>query len=380
MTLGPLLFLGSNPAVGKLFYKSLSNGLVGWFAVPEAPYLPIVRSPEPQFSIVVACLGLLFAVKHKRFVYAYLCLPFLYPFIALPLAFVLLALQLRERAAWFRERPARCLAAAFVSVGLLLAGYLAFLAPEGVQLFLVPSRAPCLSFTFVLGFAGYWVVARRIPAEKRFLPLAALFATLAAENGQVITGMVCGCAQYGAELWCLRRDIPAGLHGLGVGGGSGKASGSSSHCRSCFSFIARQCFSESMTPIVSGCLWIGNCSGRLQADSAHVAINDMALASLASMVFPKQPMTLFSFAHTPAPVTKADLEQYLCAKQQILRDPARKLEFETVLADMDKWYRHENADFVLISGGRRTSYPVEHDMDALPTYCPPMTLHYVLSQ
>ena len=120
--------------------------------------------------------------------------------------------------------------------------------------------------------------------------------------------------------------------------------------------------------------------GRLHADSPHVAINDMELASLASMVFPKQPMTLFSFGHTSPPVTKEDLEQYLCAKREILQDTTRRLQFEKVLGALDKGYRHESADFVLISGGRRESYPLEHDMDAVPADCRPMTLHYVLSK
>ena len=50
----------------------------------------------------------------------------------------------------------------------------------------------------------------------------------------------------------------------------------------------------------------------------------MDLASLASMVFPKQPMTLLSFGHTSPPVTKGDLERYLCAKLQIRQDTARE--------------------------------------------------------
>ena len=106
----------------------------------------------------------------------------------------------------------------------------------------------------------------------------------------------------------------------------------------------------------------------------------MELASLASMLFPKQPMTLFAFGHTPPPVMKEDLEQYLCAKRQILGDPAIKPAFEKVLGEMDKWYRHENADFVLISGGRRKTQPVEHDIDVVPADCRPMTLRYVLSK
>ena len=188
MTLGPSLFLGTNPVVGKLFYESLSGGFVGWFVIPEASFLPIVRSPEPQFSMVVALLGSFFALKHRRFVYAYLCLPFLYSFVALPFAFVVLALHLRKRSAWFRERPALCLAAAFLSLGLLEAAYFRLLIPEGLKILLVSSRAPCLSFTFVLGVAAYLVVRGSISAERRFLLLAVLLAPLAAENGQILTG------------------------------------------------------------------------------------------------------------------------------------------------------------------------------------------------
>jgi hypothetical protein len=379
MTLCPLLFLGSNPVVSKLFYKSLSSGFVSWFAVPEAPFLPIVRSPEPQASILVACLGLFFAVKHKRLVYAFLCLPLLYSFIALPLAFILLTLHLRKQSTWFKERPAFCLAAAFLSVSVMEAAYLNFLVPEGVKVLLVPSRAPCVSFTFLLGLAGFLVVRRGIPAEGRFVLLTVLFAPLAAENGQVITGWYVDahnteqCFGVYAAAFVL---VWAVLEFTWLKRAAWAIIASSFLLLLCASavFFKINDDNQRRLPLEAELL------GRLQADSPHVAINDMALASLASMVFPKQPMTLFSFGHTSPPVTKEDLEQYLCAKQQILGDTVRKPQFEKVLGELDRWYRYENADFVLISGGRRKSYPVEHDMGAVPTDCRPMTLHYVLSR
>ena len=380
MTLGPLLFLGSNPVVRILFDKSLSHGFVSWLAVPEAPYLPIVRSPEPQFSILLAGLGSFFALKRQRLVYAVLCLPLLYSFVALPLAFVLLALHLRDQSAWLEKRPALCLAASFLSVALVQAIYFRFLVPDWIrQVLLVPSRAPCLSLTFVGAFAGYLVLCREIPAKGRFLLLAAVFAPLAAENGQLVTGRYVDANNveqnfgvYAAALvltWAVLESTRLKRSAWAVVGVLFLLLLNSSAV-----FFKVNYDNEKRLPLDAELL------GRLRADSPHVAINDMTLASLASMVLPKQPMTLFSFAHTSPPVKNADLVQYLCAKGQILRDEARRPQFEKVLGEMDRWYRHENADFVLISGGRRESYPVEHDMDAVPADCRPMTLHYVLSK
>jgi hypothetical protein len=380
MTLGPLLFLGSNPLVRILFDKSLSHGFVSWLAVPEAPYLPIVRSPEPQFSILLAGLGSFFALKRERLVYVFLCIPFLYSFVALPLAFVLLALHLRNQSAWLEEHPALCLAASFLSVAVVQAIYFKFLVLDWIrQVLLVPSRAPCLSFTFAAAFAGYLVLCREMPAKKRFLLLAVVFAPLAAENGQLVTGRYVDANNfeqnfgvYSAALvltWAVLESTRLKRSAWAIVG---------------VSFLLLLYSSEIYFEINYGTQrrlpLDGELLGRLRTDSPHVAINDVALASLASMVFPRQPMTLLSFAQTSPPVAEEDLERYLCAKRQILEDATRRPQFEAALRQIDKGYRHESSDFVLISGGRRTSYPVEHDMDAVPADCRPMTLHYVLSK
>jgi hypothetical protein len=298
----------------------------------------------------------------------------------LPLAFVFLALYLRDRSAWLEKRPALCLAVSFVSVALAQAVYFKFLVPDWIrQLLLVPSRAPCLSFTFVLALAGYLVLRREIPARSRFLLLAAVFAPLAAENGQIITGRYVDAnnVEQSFGVYAVALVLTwAVLESTRLKRGAWAVVGVSFllliHSSAVFFTVNHD--NQRRLPLDAALVAL------LRADSPHVAINDMTLASLASMVLPKQPMTLFSFAHTSPPVTNADLAQYLCAKGQILRDEARRPQFEKVLGEMDRWYRHENADFVLISGGRRKSYPVEHDMDAVPADCRPVTLHYVLSK
>jgi hypothetical protein len=380
MTLGPLLFLGSNPVVRILFDKSLAHGFVSWLAVPEAPYLPIVRSPEPQFSILLAGLGSFFALKRRRLIYAFLCVPFLYSFIALPLAFVLLALYLRDRSGWLEKRPVLCLAASFLAVALAQAIYFGFLVPDWIrQVLLVPSRAPCLSFTFVGAFAGYLVFRREIPARSRFLLLAVVFAPLAAENGQLVTGRYVDANNveqnfgvYAVALvltWAVLQSTRLERSAWALVGVSVLLLLHSSEI-----YFEINYSTQRRLPLD------GDLLAQLRADSPHVAINDVALASLASMVFPRQPMTLLSFAQTSPPVAKEDLERYLCAKWQILGDATRRPHFETALRQIDKGYRHESSDFVLISGGRRTTYPVEHDMGAVPVDCRPMALHYVLSR
>ena len=220
---------------------------------------------------------------------------------------------------------------------------------------------------------------REIPARSRFLLLAVVFAPLAADNGQVVTGRYVDANNveqnfgvYAAALvltWAILESTRLKRSAWAIVGVSLLLLLNSSAV-----FFVANYDNQKRLPLDAELL------GRLRADSPHVAINDMTLASLASMVLPKQPLTLLSFAQTSPPVAKEDLERYLCAKRQILGDATRRLQFEKVLREIDKGYRHENADFVLISGGRRTSYPVEHDMDVVPADCRPMTLHYVLSQ
>src|SRR5690606_26136223 len=57
----------------------------------------------------------------------------------------------------------------------------------------------------------------------------------------------------------------------------------------------------------------------LRSDSPHVAINHPKLASYASMMFPRQPLTTFAYEKTYRNVVAQYFPDYLCAKQEVLK-------------------------------------------------------------
>src|SRR5688500_1291763 len=100
-TVLPALAGGANPVVSRLFVWNLQGPLLGWLTIPEAHFLPLFRSPEPQFSFVVGAAAVLLALRLRSFWPAYVAAPFLYSFVVVPYVFVVLALLL-HRLAWFR--------------------------------------------------------------------------------------------------------------------------------------------------------------------------------------------------------------------------------------------------------------------------------------
>ena len=191
----------------------------------------------------------------------YLCLPFLYSFVALPLAFVLLALHLRDHSAWFRE------ASGPLPGGVLLVGGPRWKRPtsgswsrKGPQVLLVPSRAPCLSFTFV-GLRG---IPGGSPGDPRQEPIPASGGPVRPPGGGERTnrhGMVRRCAQRRAELRRLRRGIRPDLGRIGVNPAQEKRLGHRWRVRSCFFLNSSAVFFRSITTSRSGCLWMRNCWG-----------------------------------------------------------------------------------------------------------------------
>ncbi len=379
LTLGPLLFLGANPFVRRLFYETLNKGWIYWIAVPEAVFLPIVRSPEPQFSIFVVCLCACLSLARKKIWYMYFCLPFLYPFIAVPLAFVLFSFHIKQKISWFSQKPIWCLIVSYFLIIFLEEINFLLLVPPSIKIYLTPSHLPYFSFTCALGLVLYLFLYKLLPEDKRFFLLASVVSPLATENCQIVTGRF---------LQAVNTEQYFGVYAVTLVG--------------LFAVLNFKYFKTVFWPVFilsflfllnSTNIYFKECDqvlkqlplndqllNWLKNDSPNVAIDDGMAASTASMLFSKQPMTLFGFGHTPSPVEERDLQRYLCAKKQILGDSTLCGKYGQVLNDMDRWFRYENADGPFVTVGRRKTYVIEHDMNAVPSDCKPMTLHYVFIQ
>src|SRR5262249_38069566 len=97
----PFLANGANPLVNRVFDWTLATGALRWIAVPEATFSPLVRSPEPQFSILILTVLVFIAVRHRTWV-PFLALPLLYPFVAGPAIFAVLSVFLHQK--WMHGR------------------------------------------------------------------------------------------------------------------------------------------------------------------------------------------------------------------------------------------------------------------------------------
>jgi hypothetical protein len=370
----PLLFGGLNPFIRRLFDSNLSSGLIYWVTVPEASTLPVLRSPEPQFSLVLLGVSLYAAVKYRSFVPAYLCMPFLYPFITVPFAFVVLAVHMRVRMSWAGNHPAVPPLLSFAIVSIALWIYFGVYLDDSARRLLVESRYPLVSFTSALGLVLYLLAFKCIPEHLRYAALMIGLSPLAAANQQVVTGWlaqpnnveqsfgISGLAVVSA-LWAIRGAWASRVAGLLAG---------AAVALSAYATWADNYATNRVLTVNEEMLRL------LRADSGNVMINDIALASRASMLFPMQASTLLAYQHTFPGRAEKNLVPYVCAREATRRDSSLERRFRQVFMELDRGYRHENLDFILLHIGRKRTFTVEHELEQLPYRCPAAELHYVI--
>jgi hypothetical protein len=374
VTLLPLLFGGLNPLVRRLFDLNLSRGLVFWVTVPEASTLPVLRSPEPQVSLVLLALALYVSIRRRAFWPAYLCMPLLYPFIAVPFAFAVLAVHVRVRTAWAERCPAVAPLLAFAVVSLALWAYFSLYLDDGARQLLVESRYPLVSFTSAVGLVVYPLLARGIPTHLRYAALMIALAPLAAANQQVVSGWL---AQPNNVEQFFGVSALAVITTLGTARGAW-AGGAAGVLAAGAVVLSAQATWADNRAANRGLALTAETLRLFRDASAAVMINDVTLASRASMLFPMQPSTLLAYQRTFPGQAAKHLAAYVCAREATRRDPLLEREFRDVFLVLDRAYRHENLDFVLLHVGRRRTATVTHRLDELPDRCPAGGLHYLI--
>lgn len=350
-TLGPALVSASNPAVQALFDATLAHGTVRWLAVPGGAFLPLVRTPEPQFSLVVLAAAVLLGLRRRSFLPVYACLPLLYPFVAIPAAFVALGLHLRQAAlAWV------AVAAACGLVFALTAG------PEARAL-MVETRLPFVSFTSVVGVAAWLALRRGMREDLRRPALLLALAPLAAMNVHVISGWAAvpvNTEQYaGVETVALvlalglrRPSVAAAVCAVAVGLWVPE--------------VAAQARWSATAPVLDGPMLQA-----LRTEPERVAVSDRRLVRVLAMVHPRQPMTALDPWQTwrfyvPLGGAAEDdrFGRYLDARAEILRDPRREQEYRPLLQILDAGYAHRSEDSLLYHMGRKERFSLDVDVAA----------------
>lgn len=366
----PLLLGGANSAIQNLYWWNLSSQNISWLAVPQAPYTPFVRTPEPQFSLLLLSIATYAALRWRRYWPMYAITPLLYAFVAIPVLYATLTfqgMQILRRKAW---SPWLAAPASFILIGAFLGAYHALMVPAIQKEFLVSTHSPVLSFSAVIGSLIALLGFRACPRDRRALLCVAATAPLVALNQQIISGWVGTphsheqymgviCSSLVCILGLNRRSISAAVMIVVVG------MAAYSQWKT---FEINRWVTERLD-------WTEELFAALRDDSARVAINDVNLAMNANMIFPRQPSTAFGYERSFAtPMSARHVREYLAAREYIRRDPRVEVLYHDLLQILDKAYAFQGRDAAFVHLYLRPPPTPLYDLNVVPTDLPPTTL------
>jgi hypothetical protein len=353
-----------NPLAARWFDHLHATGGLYWVTAPQAWYLPMMRTPEPQWSLILLAGAAAAAIRLRSWWPAYAVLPVLYPFVAVPAAFVVITLRLSASGGPLAGRTPAAAATAYLIVSAVLAVYFAALAPANTAHILCPSRLPLVSTTGALALAAFVLLARAIPPGLRSAALAVALAPTAAANQQVISGVLAQPNNFeqnfgvvavpfvlvAAAYPLLRRSGPCVLAAIAL--------------TAMIVLHAAWVYEIRRVPPPSAAL-----VEALAEAPATVAINDPDVAGLFCLLHPRQPLSPFAVQGiyaTYGRVGDGPFEAYRRARAEVLADPELAERFAACTARLDRRYRHEEADLFLHHIGRRTDFAVLRDPAAPP--------------
>lgn len=368
----PLLFSGLNPVINNIFNLNVSSGWLYWITIPQAYFLPIYRSPEPQVSIIILLLGIYISLRYKSFIPSFVCLLFLYSFIKIPALFITLSIYLKQR--FNRLKNHLAILISFVITSSIVGFYINFFAvkSKGTLEALVASHYPLISFTSSICLLLYFIFHRSIRNQLKYPALVICLAPLAAVNHQIISGWVSvpnSFEQY-FGVYCISIIfslivIDKPIYSL--------IALSMSFLMLCFSSNQLFSMNNQTNQVLS---MDSKLLAALKNNSANVAISDIDLAQRLSMVFPRQRSTALAVERTYAALVKNSFKDYQCVKEKIIKDAKLNNQFKNILKQLDQAYKYEHEDFVLLHLGRKKTFSVKRDPTQPPSNCSSSNLQY----
>ena len=119
----------------------------------------------------------------------------------------------------------------------------------------------------------------------------------------------------------------------------------------------------------------------LKDNSSRVVLENVHLASALGMVLPRQRLTALSYTQTFPFAAGKYFDNYLCVKQKI---NAKKKEisdrYQNALKTLDRAYKYQNADFVLLHNKRKIRFDVFFDLSKKPQKCDQAPLLFSLEK
>ncbi|MFN3428971.1 MAG: hypothetical protein ACK46X_03340 [Candidatus Sericytochromatia bacterium] len=358
----PMLVLASNPAVRLASDWIVTSGAIYWLNLPEAYTSALVRSPEPQLSLVLLATATYVALRLRAFWPLYVAMPFMYPFVALPVAFVTLACHLRQRwpAAAARTVSWAPLLVSLLTLGLAARLYYAFLVAEKVRLLLVASYLPLISFTGLAALAAYALLRTRIEPQHRFFALAAASAPLVASNHQLISGTIAqpdNVEQYVGGL-AVALVVALAVRLTKRGAWTIVLAGVVLWSYSSYVTFRVNQANTARVPLTPALVQA------LKDDARHVVVDDVVLTSLLGMVHPRQDSTALGFEKTFSIVADRHAPVYRCIKRQVLTEHPGHAGLARALEYLDGAYTYGSQNYVRVHINRRSTFTPLQDVSA----------------
>lgn len=369
----PMVAGTANPLIARLHDWNDRSGLVYWLNMPEMFASALVRSPEPQFSLVLLAIGVLAALRLRTPWPVYVAIPFLYPFVALPAAFVALACHLRARWPFPRAANWGPLSVAFVTLSVATTAYYNVMVSENIRRIMIDSHLPLISFTAGLALLAYFALRSWIPETLRFAALAIALAPLASANQQILSGHIPQPNNFEhyfgtfavatVVLLAITQRPRIAAVALSIG--------CLLFAQTAYVSFKTGLLQPRMFPLTPELVRL------LKEDPGHVVVDEGMLASMLSMVHPKQGSTALGFEKTYAGIAPRYLANYRCIKRQILADHPQNDRLRAQLRWIDDGFEYGSQNVLVSHIGRKATFTKLVDM-SVEADCPdgPLRLHY----
>lgn len=356
----PTLVGTANPIVAWIHDRIFASDLVFWINVPEMFVSPLVRSPEPQFSLTLLAAGSLASLAVGAAWPALLLVPFMYPFVALPAAFVAIAMLAKARWPLPRFATAGPLVGAFLAISVGAWAYYNLAVGDRMRAVMIDSHLPLISFTGLIAVAAYVALRPSLDARWRFFALALALAPWVASNQQLISGHIPqpNNFEHYFGVFAVALIVALALIERPRWAMTTVTVGALLFARTAYvSFRVAQIDHQRFKPSAE-------LIAALRDDPGDVVINDGILANTLNMMHPRGGSTALGFEQTFGDAADRHVERYRCIKKRILADHPTDEKLRGHLRWLDDGYMYGSQNVIVSHIKRKTTFTKLRDVDA----------------
>lgn len=333
------LFTTANPLIEDLSSFIQSNDLIKWVAMPFSSDQILLRTPEPQFTFLLASI------------HPYLALPFAYPFVGLPALCACIAYPLRKRTS------AILIGIIFTLACATCARY--FLLSPQVSNYGAFSHAPLFSVSAMFALIFFSYIRKQIGTDEKFMLQALIIGLVVSQNQQLLSGFLLqpsNLEQYFGVPLCSylfvrllevhlpkRQDLIWNL----------------SICSMVISLVSINIFNYKL--LSSATLDKALISSAISSPRETVDYN-VRVATTLNLIAPKQAPTLLSITAAYGALADRYVGEYRFAKAKLMQ--IQDVQLTATLTLLDSVYRFENRDALLNNIKRREDFGAARDVTA----------------